>query len=353
VDLNWRFATAADLQALAELNHQLIADEGHDNPMTLPELRARMAEWLADDYKAVLFERAHALLGYALYRTGERNSVHLRQFFVARDARRRGVGRRAIELLMREVLPGKRVVVEVLTRNDRGAAFWLALGFQDYARTLELRPRSEAGDRDAALQRARVLRQSYDRIAPRFVERWRDRTMLYPRFDHFTAALPPHALVLDLGAGPCLDSAELRGRGLAVVSVDSSAQMLRALRAELPGPRLQADMRSLPFRAACFAGVWANASLLHLDRSELVPVLREVRRVLLPAGVLHVSLKQGSGEGWETLYGADAPRWFTFYSESEVDSALAAAGFAIEGRWREAGANAPWLTRFARAPSVP
>jgi SAM-dependent methyltransferase len=205
-----------------------------------------------------------------------------------------------------------------------------------------------------ALQRARTLRRSYDRIAPRFVERWSDRSRLQERIDQFAAALPGSALVLDLGAGPGFDSADLRARGLDVISLDLSAQMLRILQRELPGPRLQADMRRLPFRAACFAGVWANASLLHLDRAELVPALLEVRRVLRHAGLLHLSLKPGSGELWDIeTYGPDAPRWFTFYSESEVDAALAAAGFALEGSWLMAAGRTPWIVRHARSPAVP
>jgi hypothetical protein len=54
--LSFRFATLADCHALAELNHQLIRDEGHRNPMTVPEVDQRMRSWLAGEYRAVLFE---------------------------------------------------------------------------------------------------------------------------------------------------------------------------------------------------------------------------------------------------------------------------------------------------------
>jgi hypothetical protein len=43
--MNWRVATKRDCKILAELNWQLIADEGHRNPMSVPELEARLRDW--------------------------------------------------------------------------------------------------------------------------------------------------------------------------------------------------------------------------------------------------------------------------------------------------------------------
>ena len=133
-----RFAGESDLDLLAEWNHQLIRDEGHNNPMTVPELRERMRGWLETDYRAVLFSMEGEPLAYALYHEGP-DEVYLRQFFVRRDRRRRGAGRRAMGVLRREVWPaGKRLTVEVLVQNTGGLAFWRAMGYRDYSLTLEL-----------------------------------------------------------------------------------------------------------------------------------------------------------------------------------------------------------------------
>ena len=51
-----RFASVEDAQALGELNHQLIHDEGHRNLMTVPELVDRIQRWLETDYRASIFE---------------------------------------------------------------------------------------------------------------------------------------------------------------------------------------------------------------------------------------------------------------------------------------------------------
>ena len=135
--MNYRTATLADIETLAELNHQLIADEGADNPRSVAQLAERMAEWLEGRYRAVLFEEGGAPVAYALYRD-DGESIYLRQFFVTRERRRTGVGRDAIARLVNEVFPpGKRVVVEVLAKNARAMAFWHAMGFVDYFMTLE------------------------------------------------------------------------------------------------------------------------------------------------------------------------------------------------------------------------
>src|SRR6266404_7565286 len=96
--MTFRRATLDDCALLAELNHQLIRDEGHRNRMTVPELEQRMKGWLASEYAAVLFEDGKEIVAYALYRE-EPDEIYLRQLFVVRDRRRQGIGRKALEIL--------------------------------------------------------------------------------------------------------------------------------------------------------------------------------------------------------------------------------------------------------------
>jgi SAM-dependent methyltransferase len=87
------------------------------------------------------------------------------------------------------------------------------------------------------MDRARKNQDSYDRVADRYFERNRDRSLLRPWMQRFKDYLPADTPVLDLGAGPCLDSAELRSLGLRVISVDRSWRMLMAAHEEIPGLR--------------------------------------------------------------------------------------------------------------------
>ncbi len=143
--MEYRFATTSDLDRLAEWNHQLIRDEGHRNAMTVQELRERMRGWISGEYKAVIFGSDVDPVAYALYRESA-TELYLRQLFVRRDRRNKGIGREAMDILRNQLWPRhKRLTVEVLTDNVQAVKFWRSVGYKDYCLTLEITP-EEAGE---------------------------------------------------------------------------------------------------------------------------------------------------------------------------------------------------------------
>lgn len=138
--MTYRPANLDDCALLAELNHQLIHDEGHRNKMTVPELEQRMKGWLASEYAAVIFEDREQVVAYALYRELPKE-IYLRQLFVAGNRRRRGIGRQAFKILCSKIWPAnKRLTVEVLVKNEAAVVFWRAVGCKDYSLKLEILP---------------------------------------------------------------------------------------------------------------------------------------------------------------------------------------------------------------------
>jgi predicted acetyltransferase len=139
--MNFRRARLDDCALLAELNHQLLHDEGHRNrKMTIPELERRMKGWLKSEYTAAIFEIDGEVVAYALYRE-QPDEIYLRQLFVALSRRRKGIGRKTIEILRTEIWPAhKRLTVDVLVHNAAAIAFWRAVGYKDYCLTLEIPP---------------------------------------------------------------------------------------------------------------------------------------------------------------------------------------------------------------------
>jgi ribosomal protein S18 acetylase RimI-like enzyme len=135
--MKYRKATQTDSTLLGELNHQLIQDEGHRNPMTLSEIQARMSEWLSADYTGILFDLDEEPVAYALYREKE-DSIYLRQFFVQRHRRKQGIGSEAMQILISEIWPkSKRITLEVLVHNSAAIEFYRKYGFQDYCLGME------------------------------------------------------------------------------------------------------------------------------------------------------------------------------------------------------------------------
>jgi GNAT superfamily N-acetyltransferase len=138
--IRYRFANPDDAELLAALNQQLIRDEDHRNPMDLVQLTERMVDWLLGEYQAVLLEDGRETIGYALFRR-EPEFVYLRQLFVVPERRRQGVARDALNWLWQNAWSGApRLRIEVLVSNEAGREFWQAVGFHEYAITMETVP---------------------------------------------------------------------------------------------------------------------------------------------------------------------------------------------------------------------
>lgn len=140
--MQFRRATTKDIPELAKFNAQLNRDDASSNKMTEAELEARMNRFFDQGYIAVIFSDSGATVGYALYRSDD-DSFFLRQFFVATQARRKGVGKQAVKWLQENMWKdAERITVQVMVGNQRGLEFWRAVGFVDYAMTMELLPSS-------------------------------------------------------------------------------------------------------------------------------------------------------------------------------------------------------------------
>lgn len=144
--MEYRKAVDADVPLLADINRQLIEDEWDGGGMSIERLEARMRRWLEEgDYRAILFIENGQTVAYSLVSVDdEDDSAFIRHFFVLREHRGGGVGKRAIALLMAEIIPpSARVTLDVLASNVGGHHFWRSVGFQDYAIRMERLPVAE------------------------------------------------------------------------------------------------------------------------------------------------------------------------------------------------------------------
>ena len=144
---------------------------------------------------------------------------------------------------------------------------------------------------DATLQFYRQNAEAYAR---------REITSRFARMTKFLALLPSGAAILELGCGAGGDSAEMLARGFDVSPTDGSPEM-----AEVASQRLGRAVATLLFHdldaVEAYDGVWANACLLHVPRTDLAQVLTLIRRALKPGGSFYASYKTGDAEGRDTL----------------------------------------------------
>ncbi|MEO7743505.1 MAG: class I SAM-dependent methyltransferase [Usitatibacter sp.] len=157
---------------------------------------------------------------------------------------------------------------------------------------------------------------------------------------------PPFA-ILDLGCGPGRDLAHFRGLGHAPVGLEGAERLAAMARAHGACEVWEQDFLALDLPADRFDGIFANASLFHVPRSELPRVLADLHGTLKPRGVLFSSNPRGDNrEGWSGgRYGAwhDLDAWRGF---------VTAAGFSeLEHYYRPPGLprdQQPWLASVWR-----
>lgn len=114
-------------------------------------------------------------------------------------------------------------------------------------------------------------------------------------YDRFLGYLPKPARILDAGSGSGRDTLAFKKLGYDVDAFDASPALC-ALSTELTGvpARVQRfqDFESNPL----YDGIWACASLLHVQAAELPNVFRRLVQALKPRGALYMSFKHGLGE---------------------------------------------------------
>jgi len=193
---------------------------------------------------------------------------------------------------------------------------------------------------------SRRTQQTYAQIAADYAAANVERQKIQKGISRFANLLPKDALVLDVGCGQGYDTAVLGRLGLRVVGLDYSIEMMKT--GQIQADFVQADMVKLPFPRRA-NGIWACASFLHIPREEASAALEGFARVLLPGGILCLSVKQGEGEGWsEISYGHRAPRYFVYWQPRQLDEALETAGFEIIDGWTDPANKGAWLVRFGR-----
>jgi ubiquinone/menaquinone biosynthesis C-methylase UbiE len=201
---------------------------------------------------------------------------------------------------------------------------------------------------ERAMNETYTTNATYDQIAADYAAQVGRNDALAESRRRFAARLVVGARVLDVGCGPAHDTAGLRDLGLRAIGFDRSRGMLAQARPHQL-PLLLGDMRQLPLRAGALDGLWVCASFLHIPKPDAPEVLRELRRVLRPGGVLFISIKRGQGQRW-IAHGSGGQRFFVFYQEDELDALLTAAGFIVRESWLDAdhlGRPEPWIARLA------
>ncbi|HBW34722.1 bifunctional 2-polyprenyl-6-hydroxyphenol methylase/3-demethylubiquinol 3-O-methyltransferase UbiG [Desulfosporosinus sp. BICA1-9] len=136
----------------------------------------------------------------------------------------------------------------------------------------------------------------------------------YRRFEEY---LLPESTILDAGCGSGRDSLFFLSQGYNVSAFDASIEMVN-LSSKLTGLSVQhAKFEDVNFDIM-FKGIWASASLLHVDRGSIKDILQRLAVMLNKGGVFYMSFKYG-----DKVYQKD-DRLFNCYDEGAFNEMLSA-----------------------------
>lgn len=163
----------------------------------------------------------------------------------------------------------------------------------------------------------------------------------------FLSRMKEGGTILDYGSGSGRDSAYFLDKGFSVDSLDGSAEM-KAQAERLFGIKVKlASFLSLEEKDK-YDGIWAQASILHLEEHDLRVALTLIERALKRDGVFYSSFRKGEGDGYEN------GRWYTNMTERRFLSFLPASLY-VEKIWESQdvrpGVSRTWLSIICRKKS--
>lgn len=114
--------------------------------------------------------------------------------------------------------------------------------------------------------------------------------------NRFLKYVGPGGKILDAGCGSGRDSLAFLKAGYAVEAFDASEELCR-IATDYLGFKVECKRFEELDGSAQYDGIWACASLLHVKGEDLPDIVKRMRVLLKPDGVLYASFKEGETEG--------------------------------------------------------
>ena len=181
----------------------------------------------------------------------------------------------------------------------------------------------------------------YNKHADEFVSRTVDIDMseVYPKF---TNLLPSGGCILDAGCGSGRDSRYFLSQGFEVVAIDASEEMVKCASKLMDQSAILMKFEDVTFENE-FDGIWACASMLHVEKENFVSTLNILVNALRTSGVIYVSLKQS-----ESNVPAGG-RHFSYYSADEVNGIISdQPSLELLDLWFDENSECGWINILAK-----
>lgn len=135
-------------------------------------------------------------------------------------------------------------------------------------------------------------------------------------YNDFLKHIPQYGNILDLGCGSGRDSLEFIKKGYNVTAVDGSKELAVAASKIIGQQVICSKFEDIKLNKT-FHGIWACASLLHVNKNYIVDVIKNVSSNLKTNGVFYMSFKYGENE-----YIDEKGRYFNCYTEKTFNELI-------------------------------
>ena len=152
--------------------------------------------------------------------------------------------------------------------------------------------------------------------------------------DTFLEYIPKGGRILDFGCGSGRDTKYFISKGYDVDATDGSEELCK-IASEYTGIKIKQMLFEELDEVELYDGVWACASILHVEKKQLPEILKKIATATKKGGVVYTSFKYGEFEGIRN------GRFFTYLTEESFGEILrSGSDLAIEKLWISADVRA-------------
>jgi cyclopropane fatty-acyl-phospholipid synthase-like methyltransferase len=199
------------------------------------------------------------------------------------------------------------------------------------------------------------LKGTYNKIAVDWFKDHKNDDWWVEGTNFFISLLKKGGRVLDVGCGAGVKSKYLLSKSLEVIGIDFSEKFIEIAAKEVPEAKfLLLDMKDINMLGIKFDGIFAQASLLHIAKKDVVDVLFKFVESLAPDGCLYIAVKglREGGKEEETIeendYGYKYERFFSFYTMDELKKYLSDLGLNVVYENSKIVGRTNWLQIVAK-----